>query len=82
MLDAHAHAMQVIYARLTPRVLQPGLYWLKYDSVTTYGLPLYLSSYKLDGSVTAGIRARFNIICHLCILNKGFCYSKLVFGNL
>ena len=28
----------------------PGLYGLKYDSVTTCGLPLYLCSYKLDGS--------------------------------
>jgi len=27
-----------------------GLYGLKYDSVTTYGLPLYLCSYKLDDS--------------------------------
>ena len=28
----------------------PGLYGLKYDSVTACGLPLYLCSYKLDGS--------------------------------
>ena len=31
----------------------PGLYGLKYDSVTACGLPLYLCSYKLDGSATA-----------------------------
>ena len=30
-------------------------------------LPLYLCSYKLVGSTIAGIRARFNIICHMCI---------------
>ena len=30
----------------------PGLYRLKYDSVTGYRLPLYLYSYKLDGSAT------------------------------
>ena len=30
----------------------PGLYGLKYDSATACGLPLYLCSYKLDGSVT------------------------------
>ena len=30
----------------------PGLYGLKYDSATTCGLPLYLCSYKLNGSVT------------------------------
>ena len=29
-----------------------GLYGLKYDSVTAYGLPLYLCSYKLVGSTT------------------------------
>ena len=51
----------------------PGLYGLKYDSATSYGLLLYLCSYKLDGSTIAGIRARFNINCHMCIENKGFC---------
>ena len=30
----------------------PGLYGLKYDSVTTCGLALYVCSYKLDGSAT------------------------------
>ena len=30
----------------------PGLYRLKYASVTICGLPLYLCSYKLDGFVT------------------------------
>ena len=34
----------------------PGLYGLKYDSATAYGLPLYLCSYKLVGSATAGTR--------------------------
>ena len=45
----------------------PSLYGLKYDSVTTCVLLLYLCSYKLDGSATAGIRARFSINCHMCI---------------
>ena len=31
----------------------PGLYWLKYDIATTCRLPLYLCSYKLDGSAIA-----------------------------
>ena len=30
----------------------PGLYGVKYDSATACGLPLYLCSYKLVGSVT------------------------------
>ena len=30
----------------------PRLSGLKYDSATTYGLPLYLRSYKLVGSAT------------------------------
>ena len=29
-----------------------GLNGLKYDSATACGLPLYLGSYKLDGSIT------------------------------
>ena len=32
----------------------PGLYGLKYDSTTAYGLLLYLCSYKLDGFATKG----------------------------
>ena len=45
----------------------PGLYGLKYDSATACGLLLYLCSYKLDGSAIAGIGAKFNINCHMCI---------------
>ena len=45
----------------------PGLYGFKYDSATAFGLLLYLCSYKLGGFATAGIRARFNINCHMCI---------------
>ena len=44
-----------------------GLYGLKYESATAPRLPLYLCSYKLDGSVIVGIRARFNINYHMCI---------------
>ena len=35
-----------------------GLYGLKYDSAITCGLPLYLCSYKLVGSVTLGIKPK------------------------
>ena len=35
-----------------------GLYGLKYDSETACGLPLYLCSYKLVCSATAGIGAK------------------------
>ena len=35
-----------------------GLYALKYDSATAYGLPLYLCSYKLVGSTTFSIEER------------------------
>ena len=45
----------------------PGLYGLKSNSATACGLLLYLCSYKLDGSATAGIRARFYINCHMSI---------------
>ena len=46
----------------------PGLYGLKYDSATACGLPLYLCSYKLDGSVTASIEARFNAKLVTCVI--------------
>ena len=59
----------------------PGLYGLKYDSATACGLSLYLCSYKLGGSIIAGIRARFNINCHMCIQNNGFSFFKTSFGN-
>ena len=36
----------------------PGLYGFKYDSATACGLPLYLYSYKLVGSVTASLSHR------------------------
>ena len=44
----------------------PGLYGLKYDSATACGLPLYLCSYKLVGSVTSTIR---------CIQNDFWAYG-------
>ena len=59
-----------------------GLYGLKYDSVTAYGLPLYLCSYKLDGSLIASIRARFNFIAICVFKTKVFVLQKLVFGKL
>ena len=54
----------------------PGLYGLKYDSATTCGLPLYLCSYKLVGSMTAGIRAIFNVNCHMYIKTKVFVFQN------
>ena len=57
----------------------PGLYGLKYDSATAYGLPFYLCSYKLDGFVTAGIRARFNIIAICVFKTKVFVLQKTSF---
>jgi len=59
----------------------PGLYGHKYDSVTACGLSLYLCSYKLDGSITAGIRARFNII-EICVFKtKVFVLQKTVLAT-
>ena len=43
----------------------PGLYGLKYDSVTACGLPLYLCSYKLDGSATTRISCKFCVTIEL-----------------
>ena len=60
----------------------PGLYGLKYDSTTACGLLLYLCSYKLDGSVIAGIRARFNIIAIRVFKTKVFDLQKPIFSNL
>ena len=60
----------------------PGLYGFKYDSATACGLPLYLYSYKLVGSATAGIRARFNVNCHKCIWCIFNCGFKLLSGRL
>ena len=40
----------------------PGLFGLKYDSATACGLQLYLCSYKLVGSATAGIREGSTLI--------------------
>ena len=60
----------------------PGLYGLKYDSATACGLPLYLCSYKLDGSITASIRARFIIIAICVFKTKVFVLQKPVFGKL
>ena len=53
-----------------------GLYGFKYDRATTCGLPLYLCSYKLDGSVTAGIGARFNIKLVICVFKTKVLFYK------
>jgi hypothetical protein len=54
----------------------PGLYGLKYDSATAYGLLLYLCSYKLDGSATGG---RF-AVCTLA--QSSLAYIFLPFATL
>ena len=59
-----------------------GLYGLKYKSATSPQLPLYLCSYKLDGSIIVGIRARFNIIAICVFKTKVFVLQKPVFGKL
>jgi hypothetical protein len=37
-----------------------GVIWLKFENLIASAIVLYLCSYNLDGSVTAGIGARFN----------------------
>ena len=54
----------------------PGLYGLKYDSATACGLSLCLCSYKLVGSATAGIRARFNVIVTCVFKTKVFVFQN------
>ena len=54
-----------MYVELRPIVVLdglPGLYGLKYDSATAYGLPLYLCSYKLVGSVIARALGYFMVL--------------------
>ena len=45
----------------------PGLWELKYRNLITSVIFLYLRSYNLVGSVTAGIRARFNTKHVICV---------------
>ena len=59
----------------------PGLYRFKYDSATACGTPLYLYSYKLVGSATAGIRARFNVIVTSVFKTKVFVFQKPFSSN-
>ena len=54
----------------------PGLYGLKYESVTAYWLPLYLYSYKLVGSTTAGIRADSTLIVTCVFKTKVFVFQN------
>ena len=46
----------------------PDLYGLKCDGLTALVVLLYLCSYKLDGSVTAGIRAGFSAKLVTCVI--------------
>ena len=54
----------------------PGLYGFKYDSATACGLPLYLYSYKLVGSMTSLIapwlaRSWFHDYCQVATMFPG-----------
>ena len=63
----------------------PGLYGLKYDSVTACGLPLYLCSYKLDGYATTVIISSsiYNAIPYELLYHKNpDCAHLCVFGCL
>ena len=59
----------------------PGLYGFKYDSATACGLPLYLYSYKLVGSATAGIRADSTLIVTSVFKTKVFVFQKPFSSN-
>ena len=59
-----------------------GLYGLEYDSAPACRLPLYLCSYKLDGSITTSIGARFNIIAICVFKTKVFVLQEPVFSKL
>jgi hypothetical protein len=43
---------------------------------------LYLCSYNLDGSVTTGIGARFNIKLVVCVFKTKILFYKISFINL
>jgi hypothetical protein len=60
----------------------PKLYGLKCENLITSVLFLYLCSYNLDGSVTAGIRARFNIKHVICVFKTKVLFYKISFINL
>ena len=57
----------------------PGLYGFKYDGSITSVIAIYLCSDKLDGSVTAGIRARFNTKHVIWVLKTKAFVAKMVF---
>jgi hypothetical protein len=63
-------------------VVLPGLYGLKYDGWPLQWLLLYLCSYKLDSSVTAGVRARFNIKLVICVFKTKVFVSQNQFWQL
>ena len=55
----------------------PGLYGFKYDSATACGLPLYLYSYKLVDSATAGIEQGSTLIVTCVFKTKVFVFQNL-----
>jgi hypothetical protein len=57
----------------------PELYGFKYDNLITSVIVLYLCSYNLGDTITAGIGAKFNIKHVICVFrNKRFYFLKLV----
>jgi len=66
-MDVESCTILVVVNRLSRPVVVldrlPGLYGLKYDSVTACGPPLYLCSYKLVGSATPGSRPQTDDVC-------------------
>ena len=60
----------------------PGLYGFKYDGSITSVIAIYLCYDKLDGSVTAGIGARFNIKLVICVFKtKVLFYKNLKYAS-
>jgi hypothetical protein len=55
-----------------------GLWELKYKNLITLVIVLYLRSYNLIGSVTAGIRARFNTKHVICVFKTKVFVKTLI----
>ena len=66
----------------------PGLCGLKYESATAPRLPLYLCSYKSDGSVTESVQkctltiySYFLTMNHQLLQNK-YCIKRIVYESI
>ena len=60
----------------------PGLYGIKYDSVTACGLPLYLCSYKLDVLLQLASEQDSTLIAICVFKTKVFVFPKPVLATL